>query len=851
MTDSVACACGTCANCSGAVPGSPVGDPLTFRHGAIKRRLLDRIAAVEIDARRPLERLGVRDNDDPAIALIDAVCGSLHVLAWNANRLFEDGTIRHTEGREALIDLTRLLGYELRPALAATTTLSFMLAEHAGAPDTATIPKGSKFASVPGQDEKPQIFETDAPLEARAAWNALLPVIPKRHPPVTVQTTSVEIAGASSSAKAGDLTLVYLNPQETPAKWLLARIVGVRREPNPGGRPPYTHLDLSAPALVDAPSGMSGKAFQDRVLILGQKAAAFGATAPDLSLMSDEIRRGQAPEAPDGLIGIIVIRDRGLPTEWRDLVMSPGGTAAGGEVDLDAVYGEAATGRVVLFSTLSGAPPTQMGLIEAVSEGSRKDFGLSAKISRIRVKGIDLSSSGFTNHVRETTIAIETAQELLLVEDQDVAIPDKDTDRLYVRGRHDIPPGRRVVLSGEEWTSGPPGSGPVAGEVAIVKSASVAGDDTELAFEGRIKHQFRSRTLALLANAVSASHGETPASGAELLGSGNAAAASPRFTLKDAPLAYVPAPNARGYAPAIEVRVGDRLYTEVPTLFGLSSEDRAFTIRQVRGDRSEVQFAGRLPTGAHNVTAIYRKGGGTDGNLPSGRITAALAPIIGIASVTNPVSAEGASDAETIEEMRASAPQSIRTLDRAVSLADVEVFASRYRGVGKALASELHRGMRAIVCVTIATTDMKPPAAGSDIFIGLADALKGVMPPGRVVRIDGFTDLTARLKIALALDPAFRRVDVEATVRAALGATFGRTARRFAEALHESQVLAVVQAVDGVLAASLLDFSLPSGPADKEGRLLSPAPAFVGDVLTRAGLLAIDPTQIEFAEMKP
>jgi hypothetical protein len=851
MTDSVACACGTCSTCSGAAPRAPVGDPLIFRHGAIKRRLLDRIAAVEIDARRPLERLGVRDDNDPAIALIDALCGSLHVLAWNANRLFEDGTIRQTEDREAMIDLTRLLGYELRPALAATTTLAFTLAEHAGSPERAILPKGSKFASVPGPDEKPQIFETDAPLEARAAWNALAPVVPKHHQPVTAQTRSIEIAGASTPAKPGDLALVHLNPQETPPKWLLARIAGIRREPNPGGRPPYTHLDLSAPALVDAPSGMSGKAFQDRVLILGQKATSFGATAPDLALMSEDIRNSQRSDVPEGAIVPIIRLGDGLPTEWRDLVMSPGGTAAGGEVDLDAVYGEAAAGRVVLFSTLNGTPPTQMGLIEAVSEGSRKDFGLSAKISRIKVTGIDLSSGGFSHHVRETAIAIESAQEMLLVEDQDVTIPEMATNRLRVRGRHDIPPGRRIVLSGEEWTNGPPGSGPVMGEVVIVQSVSPAGDDTELAFEAPINRRFRSRTLKLLANAVAASHGETPANGAELLGSSNAAAASPRFRLKDAPLAYVPAPNPRGYAPAIEVRVGERLYMEAPTLFGLSSEDRAFTIWQVRGNRSEVQFAGRLPTGANNVTALYRKGGGMAGNLPAARITTALEPVVGVATVTNPVPAEGASDAETIEEMRALAPQSIRTLDRVVSLADVEAFASRYRGVGKALATELRRGMRIIVCVTIATTEMKPPAAGSDIGGGLAAALKGVMPPGRVVRIDGFTDLTARLRIALALDPAFRRVDVEAAVRAALGAAFGRAARRFAEALHESQVLAVVQGVEGVRAAGLLDFSLPSGPADREGRLLSPAPAFVDDVLTHAGLLSIDPAQIEFAEMKP
>ena len=44
------------------------------------------------------------DDDDPAIALIDAVAGTLHVLAWNAARLFDDGSLQRTEDRDALVD---------------------------------------------------------------------------------------------------------------------------------------------------------------------------------------------------------------------------------------------------------------------------------------------------------------------------------------------------------------------------------------------------------------------------------------------------------------------------------------------------------------------------------------------------------------------------------------------------------------------------------------------------------------------------------------------------------------------------------------------------------------------------
>jgi predicted phage baseplate assembly protein len=421
-------------------------------------------------------------------------------------------------------------------------------------------------------------------------------------------------------------------------------------------------------------------------------------------------------------------------------------------------------------------------------------------------------------------------------------------DRIVVEGKAALPVGRRIVLSGEQWTTAD-APGPKIGEVVTLRSSSFVGDNTELVFERAIVSRFHSTTLGLLANSVGASHGETPVNGAELIGSGNAAAPSPRFQLKGSPLAYVPAINPRGYAPAIEVRVGERLYAEKPTIFGLGSEDRAYTVKTVREGKSEVQFAGRLPTATHNVTTLYRVGGGTAGNLDAGRLTTAMSPVIGVGGVSNPVPAEGASDAETLDDMRRAAPQSIRTLERVVSLADFEAFAKGYRGIGKALATEVHVGMRAVVYLTIATTGLTSPAAGSDVIESLRAALASVMPPGRSVRTEGFTDLTAQVTVALAIDPAFRRGDVEAGVRAALAAAFGRAARNFGEALHRSAILATVHKVEGVIAATLPVFALAAAgsPPESEGRLLCPGPT----PTNKAGLLSLDPAQIQFTEMQP
>jgi uncharacterized phage protein gp47/JayE len=827
-----ACACGTCPSCSGSVARPAVADPLVYRHGAVKARMLARIAAQEIEGVRPLEGLSTRDSDDPAIALIDAFAGSLHILAYSAARLSDDGSILRTQDRDALVRLTRMLGYEPRPALSASTTLSFMVNSLAGGPTEALVAAGTKVASVPGQDEKPQMFETGAELDARAEWNALKPIMSKVTVPASVDaaTASVVIAGTGTLAKVGDAVLIYLSAQPGPGtSWLYGQIFALDRSTDPE-LPAQTSITLTATAVLSSTLPVSA-AFQNKVLLLAQRAAAFGSTAPNLLLID--------PAISTPLLN-------GAKTDWKDLKMDPAGGVTGGTVDLDAVYPDAIKDRLVLFSA---GTSVQIGRITKSVERSRTGYGLSAKISSITVESVDLSDSGFKNKVRETAILIQTGSEALLTVDADIELPGQPADRLTVEGSVSLAPGRIMVLTGDQWGAA---AGTEISEVAVIKSANAVTGGTELVFEASLTSRFHSVGLTILGNSVGATHGETtPNSGMELVGSGDAARASPRYVLKGSPLTYVPAANARGYAAAVEARVNDRLYAEVTTLFALPAESRVYTVKTVEDEKAELQFAGRLPTGINNVTARYRVGSGLAGNLDHGRLSTMMTPVLGITSVANPVPADGGSDAETIDDLRASAPQSIRTLDRVVSLSDFEVFARRFRGIGKSLATALDVGMRKVVVLTIATTSLESPIPGSDTVTGLTDALKLASVPGRLVRIEGFTDLMAAVTIDLAVDPALRRADVESAVRSAIGTRFSRAARGFGEALHESAVLAAAQGVEGVVAARITAFTLSNGPPAVDGRLLSPAPAITGGLFTPAGLLSIDPAAVTFTEMAP
>jgi len=70
-----------------------------------------------------------------------------------------------------VLELARLVGYALRPGVAATTYLAY------GVEDkfigVAEIPVGAKSQSLPGPGELPQVFETAEKLEAKAKWNRL------------------------------------------------------------------------------------------------------------------------------------------------------------------------------------------------------------------------------------------------------------------------------------------------------------------------------------------------------------------------------------------------------------------------------------------------------------------------------------------------------------------------------------------------------------------------------------------------------------------------------------------------------------------------------------------------------
>jgi hypothetical protein len=119
-----------------------------------------------------LRALKTRERSDPAIALLDAWATVADVLTFYQERIANEGYLRTATERRSVLELARLVGYALRPGVAASVYLAYTLDKGAA---SVTIPKGAQASSVPAPGDLMQTFETGEPLDARVEWNAIKP----------------------------------------------------------------------------------------------------------------------------------------------------------------------------------------------------------------------------------------------------------------------------------------------------------------------------------------------------------------------------------------------------------------------------------------------------------------------------------------------------------------------------------------------------------------------------------------------------------------------------------------------------------------------------------------------------
>lgn len=205
--------CGCCACLTDAGPHLAVRNRPGLTHldgrvatydsmlDAMRRRLTVSITGEE---NYSLHALKTRETDDPAIALLDAWATVGDVLTFYQERILHEGYLRTATERRSILELGRLVGYQLKPGVSASTHVAYTVEDTA----VTVIPAGSQVQSIPGPGEKPEIFETTDDIEARGVWNILRPQLTKAQTFTNETVPSVVwIAGANTRLDVGDVLL--------------------------------------------------------------------------------------------------------------------------------------------------------------------------------------------------------------------------------------------------------------------------------------------------------------------------------------------------------------------------------------------------------------------------------------------------------------------------------------------------------------------------------------------------------------------------------------------------------------------------------------------------------------------
>ncbi len=878
--------CGCCAGVGGATPvfleNRPGLSALAYRVGT--HSLFKEAMLAEISAKPTLRGLTTRDDDDPTIGLLDAWAVTLDVLTFYQERIANEGFLRTATERRSLLELARTIGYELGPGVASSTWLAFTLDGSPGSPREVTIPAGTRAQSLPTKSELPQSFETGEPLLARPEWNALRPRQTERQ---LIQGTEILLAGLATQLRPGD-ALLFVDTVSKDGNLRILTAVEAKSE--------QSVTRVAWQSALTVPDSASPK-----VYALRQRAALFGANAPDWKAMTADFKKAYMDA-----VGFQYGSDpKSWPTEWPKFDL----TGTTDKIDLDASYPRIAPKSWAVMK----ASQEKVFRVDDVVTISRSDYSLSARVTRLDlsdtfemkdfpvrqtavfaeseelapaprkieapVEGKTIELDGLVGGLAPGRTVIVQGKRMrakvnaksltLKAEDGSREVGLKDGETLEVLARSKF--SRRFFFSklsetwrlrdrnGFEGILGPVKKGkltlvpaektdPEAAEVAFLEEPTSDKERTTLHLTEPLKNLFDRTTVSIFANVAAATHGETRR---EVLGAGDAVKKFQRFRLRQKPLTYVPAPVPSGGESTLELRVNGVRWHESPDFYRLGPRDRKYVLRRDDEGNTTVGFGdgvhgARLPSGVENVDAVYRTGIGLAGLVGENRISLLATRPLGVKSVNNPVPATGAADPEGRDQARRNAPMTVLTLDRVVSLRDYEDFARSFSGIGKAQARMLWQGGRRLVHLTLAGVGGSAVEEGTALSDNLREALNRLRDPFQPLVIESFERLLFRVKLRVKVHPDHVKETVLQRVETALREAFSFEARDFGQSVHLSGVMAVAQRAEGVVYVDV-DRLYQDGLAETLEDRLPALPARIGDAgeILRGQILLLSPVPVE------
>ncbi len=272
--------------------------------------------------------------------------------------------------------------------------------------------------------------------------------------------------------------------------------------------------------------------------------------------------------------------------------------------------------------------------------------------------------------------------------------------------------------------------------------------------------------------------------------------------------------------------------TWTPQLDLLDSDRFAtdFVVETCNQGRATLRFGdgiyAKAPDASAQLSAAYRVGNGSAGNIGAEALTHLVANISGVTSVRNPMPASGGTQPETQEEVRQYAPQAFRTQERAVTEADYATVIQRHPKVQKAVATRRWTGSWHTMFISV---DFKgglslTPSLENEVRI----FLESYRLAGHDVEIDKPHFVPLDIIMTVCVKPGYFR----SQVKQALLETFSRydlaNSRRgffhpdnftFDQSVYLSQIIATAMDVPGIKWVNLNDNSGSPHRFKRWGRL--------------------------------
>ena len=797
-----------------------------------------------------------------SIALLDAWAVASDVLTFYQERIANESYVRTATESLSLTQLGRLVGYEPRPGVAATTNLAFSLNQpplvpSIGAPGlpampasvvaaggpaglaVSTLDMGIKVQSVPGPGEQPQTFETVESIAVRADWNELRPRLTRPHP-VDRRLDRLVFRGLDTRLKAGDFLLLMDGVDKNVRRVLDARPDNPAQSTfvtlEPGDSPPPPWPDPSAVVLPSGIPDETPRPLNDQTvtdLFIGAGAAWRQEDLVAFALIQKwpiddlEAAINRVVDAQQNGPAVLAFRGRAAlfghnAPKWASLPdilthdqvyfrWDGSGKLVGWEL-VPAAYRAPGWDNPPATTTT----PHQIDLdnvYPAVAPGSWVAFLTpdSNPPYPARVRSIqELTRADYTISAKVTRLLVDghgtpsnfdLRGTTTLVQSEALTLGRLPATGSLVTQGVVLGTAELRLKSGQKIIlTGLRADAPglTSSELLTIASATLVGGFTVLKFEQGLAYPYILESVTINANVALATHGETVQ---EVLGSGDASQTFQRFTLKQPPLTYVPTTGASGAESTLQVRVNDVLWHETPTLYGRGPHDQVYVLRAQSGGATTVEFGD----------------GVTGARLPSGQgnVRAVYRKGLGAAGsvkagslsslLTRPPGVK-----DTTNPLPASGgddPESVdsarRNLAVTILTLDRIVSLQDFEDFARAFTG-VAKAMATWTWdgqrrgVMVTIAGPGGEVADAAFLSRLRTAMRAAGDPSVPIRLAGYRPAPFKLAAGVECDPDYLPAKVAADVESALRAAYSFDAREFGQPVPTSEVIAIIQNVPGV-----------------------------------------------------